>query len=206
MQKQYRALAIPPTITETDGGPKRLTGYALKFNTVSNDMGFLERLLPGAVTINPDTYCTFNHEECQLLGRLGAGLTLTLDDVGLLVDCQLPNTTVANDVWELVNKNIVRGMSFGFIPSRVTQTTEGDTTILDVQEFEVFEVSCVVNPAYPDTSLMARSMQELSAPVIPVEPEPQPDMQLLTKLQEQRQRIVTVQKIYLGNMRHYAHK
>jgi HK97 family phage prohead protease len=94
----------------------------------------------------------FNHDDSKVLGTTDNGtLTLENSDDGLLCRCELPNTSYANDLYEIVNRGDVRTMSFGFIPIKWEDTESGKLRTL--KEVKLDEVSyCVSYPAYPETN------------------------------------------------------
>lgn len=162
-----------------DGQVKRLTGYAATYDTLSNPIPgngsgtFREKISRGAfdnVVESPDTVLTLNHDKNLVLGRVGAGtLKLTADDKGLRFDCQLPNTTFANDLYENVRAGNMAGCSFAFLSADVDDTwDEGRETVLGaVKRFvlrtiskfrKLIDVSVVTNPAYPGTAVSARNL------------------------------------------------
>ena len=82
-------------------GPKKLSGYAVVFNSPSKDLGgFKEVVDPHAfddVDLS-DVYMVSNHDFSQVLASTKAGtLTLNVDDKGLQFEATLPDTTTAND-------------------------------------------------------------------------------------------------------------
>jgi HK97 family phage prohead protease len=57
----------------------------------------------------------FVHSDTQVYATTGSGLLkLEQDKKGLAVDANLPPTSAAKDLYELVNAGVVDGMSFGF--------------------------------------------------------------------------------------------
>jgi uncharacterized protein len=72
----------------------------------------------------------------------------------------VPNTTDGNDLWELVERGDVSGMSFGFRVLRQEWDERGDTDIRIIKEVELLEVSAVAFPAYDGTEIGKRSHAE----------------------------------------------
>ncbi len=86
-----------PVELRTVGGARKLSGYAIRFNELSGDLGgFVERIDPGAWSPDAatnDVVATFNHDANNVLGRLSAGtLRLFLDAQGVRYEIDLPNT------------------------------------------------------------------------------------------------------------------
>jgi HK97 family phage prohead protease len=147
-------------------GSQILTGYAVRFNSPSIDLGgFTEICSPGMFTRtlrdSPDVLMLRDHNSSQLLGRTTAGtLTLTQDSNGLAFSVTMPKTAIAKDTVENVRNGNLNSCSFGFnVPSggdKWTTTPDGAAlrTLLDVN---LAEVSITSFAAYPATSVSLRS-------------------------------------------------
>jgi len=147
-------------------------GYAAKFNRMSRNLGgFVEqidnRFFNGSRGDGwPGVVARYNHDDMSLLGTSDAGtLRLSVDEVGLAYDCDLPSSRA--DVYELVQRGDVRQSSFAFI------ALEDDWTVTD-QGFplrtlvsgRLFDVAPVNTPAYEDTSVGLRSLaSKFDAPI-----------------------------------------
>src|SRR5712664_4203736 len=163
--KEVRFLAKAEVRAKADG-TKVITGYASMFDSQSQDLGgFVEVIKPGAFTKSlangADVRCLFNHNEDAILGRTTAGtLRLTEDNIGLRFECDLPDTTYANDLHTSIQRSDINQCSFGFCCSqdKWIQISEAPGVMREVLEAEVFDVSPVTYPAYLSTSLSARSL------------------------------------------------
>lgn len=143
---------------------RTLAGYAVVWNsdTTIGDY-FVERVAPGAFTkaIRGDVLALVNHDSGRVLGRTKSGtLRLSEDDRGLKVEIDVPNTTDGNDLWELVERGDVSGMSFGFRATKQEWDDTGDLPHRTILEAELFEVTATPIPAYDSTSLGKRSLDE----------------------------------------------
>ena len=151
-------------LDDSEDKKPKLVGYAALFNQRSEDMGFIEMIRPGAFakTIREsDVRALFNHESSIVLGRnRNQTLSLVEDDKGLAVRILPPATTWATDVLELVRRGDVDQMSFGFRTLKDSFRTEGDKTIRELVEVQLFDVSVVTYPAYPQTEVALRSALE----------------------------------------------
>lgn len=144
--------------------PSRLVGL-IPFNSLSADLGgFRERLAPGvftrSLTSNADVRALVNHDPALLLGRTASGtLRLAEEQRGLRVVLDLPNTSYAADLRELVRRRDISGLSFGFKVGENGQRfiQHGGATVRELTNVDLREVSIVAQPAYPDTSLAIRS-------------------------------------------------
>lgn len=147
--------------TALKGG--KLGGYAAVFDQTT-DLGWMgkERMACGSVSDalkTSDTRSLYNHDVNQVLGRLSAGtLRLSADDHGLEYEVDLPNTTYANDLRELVERGDITGASFAFVPGLSTWDTKTETRTHTRVE-QLVDVSPVTFPAYEGASTEARSVQ-----------------------------------------------
>jgi HK97 family phage prohead protease len=94
----------------------------------------------------------WNHNDSFVLGNTKSG-TLDLGDSedGLICRCELPNTSYANDLWEIVTRGDVKTMSFGFFPIKWEDSDNGKLRTL--KEVKLDEVSYgVTYAAYPETN------------------------------------------------------
>jgi HK97 family phage prohead protease len=94
----------------------------------------------------------WNHNDSYVLGNTKSG-TLDLEDSddGLICRCELPNTSYANDLWEIVTRGDVKTMSFGFRPIKWADTENGKLRTL--KEVKLDEVSYgVTYAAYLETN------------------------------------------------------
>jgi len=148
--------------TRADDSKRVLTGYAVIWNsnTTIGDY-FVERIAPGAFSgaIGGDILALLHHDSGRVLGRTKSNtLRLKEDTRGLHVEIDVPNTTDGNDLWELVDRGDISGMSFGM---RVTKQEWDDTGAIPhrtILEAELFEVTATPTPAYEDTQLAKRSL------------------------------------------------
>lgn len=152
-------------VQQTDKG-KMISGYAAVYNSRSLDLGgFVEQIVPGAfrgcLAARPDVSCLHEHDPKQgLLGRSTSGtLRLSSDDTGLAFECDLPNTTLGNDLAESINRGDVSGCSFGFYCLNDTweELPAGAGMLRSVLEAQVFDVTITSMPAYEATSVGLRS-------------------------------------------------
>lgn len=150
--------------TKNADGSRTLSGYAAVFNSPSLDFGgWRETIAPGAFTrslmSNPDVVCLRDHDNSILLGRTRSKtLTLEQDAVGLRFECAMPDTTQAADLAVLLDRGDIDGCSFSFRCNMDDwKTTDDGTTVRTLIDVDLFDVSVVSEPAYPDTSVSLRS-------------------------------------------------
>ena len=155
---------LPFDLRADEDGERVLRGYAAVFNRWSEDLGwFIEQIAPGAFKNslkNDDIRSLWNHDTADVLGRnMAKTLELKEDDTGLAIKIMLPDTQSGRDHYATVKRGDVSQMSFGFTTIADAWRWEKDKTPeRTLEEVRLWEVSPVTFPAYPDTSIAARSM------------------------------------------------
>ena len=144
---------------------RKVSGYAAVFNTDADLGEFRERIAPGAfrstLAAGRNIRALYNHNPSDVLGTTqGKTLELREDEKGLAFSLELPNTTVGNDVAELVRRGDVSGCSFGF---RVNQGGEkweirSGVSVRTLTDVMLAEITLTADPAYADTEIALRSM------------------------------------------------
>jgi HK97 family phage prohead protease len=155
-----------------------IEGYAAVFNELSEDLGgFRELVAPGAFkrsVEDNDVRALWDHNSQYVLGRNRAGtLALDEDDTGLRITIVPPDTTWAADLIHSMKRGDINQMSFGFYKRADEwdyKTTPPTRTLRDV---DLFDVSIVTYPAYPQTSAEARSKAATDSQAAPVAEEEQ---------------------------------
>ncbi len=146
-------------VNDTEAG-RHLSGYAAVFDTWSEDLGgFRERIRPGAFAktlAESDVRALYNHDSRFLLGRTSNGtLKLAEDDKGLRYELTLPETSYARDLAVSVERGDISSNSFAFAPVR--DTWKDSYTKRELYEVQLFEISPVTFPAYPEARLSLRA-------------------------------------------------
>lgn len=140
------------------GDGMQFTGYAAVFNSDSEPLPFIEQIAPGAfkrsLSSGREIRMFNNHNTDQVLATTRNGsLTLSEDNRGLLVQAQLPDTTLGRDLSTLIADGTVHSMSFGFSVPRGGDSWSEDGKTRVLNEVVLHEVSIVQGfPAYPETS------------------------------------------------------
>lgn len=134
-----------------------IRGYAAVYNSDSEWMGgFYEQIATGAFddVLDNDTRAYFNHDENLLLGRVSSGtLRLGTDARGLYYEVDLPNTSYANDLVELMKRGDVNQSSFAFLIDSDRWEERGGKTYRIIEKVSrLLDVSPVAQPAYPDAT------------------------------------------------------
>jgi HK97 family phage prohead protease len=142
-----------------------IRGYAAVYNSDSEWMGgFYEQIATGAFdgVMDNDVRAYFNHDENLLLGRVSSGtLRISTDKRGLFYEVDLPNTTYANDLAELMKRGDVNQSSFAFLIEKDRwEQRDGVTYRIIEKVSRLLDVSPVSQPAYPDaTSELKRDLE-----------------------------------------------
>ena len=169
---EIRAIRSTPVVNPDS---RTVEGYAVVFNSQSEDLGFYETINPAAITEDvlkrSDVFCLFNHDLDKVLARskYGTGsLQLQLDEQGLKYTFTAPNTDLGDELLEYLRRGDIDSSSFAFTVS----TDEGSevwTTGTDGRQYreilkidELHDVSPVWNPAYSSTSVSQRTLDKLN--------------------------------------------
>ncbi|WP_444965372.1 phage major capsid protein (plasmid) [Pediococcus pentosaceus] len=143
---------------DVDDSKLHISGYALKFDTPSKDLGgFVEVLdkdslsdieLDGIKLLN-------NHDFSQVLASSPETMTLTVDNTGLKFEADLdPEVSFAKDVYQNVKNGNLDKCSFGFATDQDVFTKEGEQVVRHIKKINsLFDVSIVAIPAYDDTDV-----------------------------------------------------
>lgn len=148
-----------------DGDEPKIRGHAAVFNKLSVPlMGFREKVSPGAFLKsieNSDIRALWNHNPDYILGRNKSGtLSLEEDKRGLAIEISPPDTQWARDLMETIKRGDVDQMSFAFQIARESWDETGKESVRTLEEVELFDVSPVTYPAYPQTDVKVRSAFE----------------------------------------------
>ena len=155
------------TRIEADKEARTITGYAAIYNSDSEDLGgFIERMSKGAFDgrLQDDVRVLFNHDNNLVLGRTISGTaTLEVDEKGLRYTCQLPDTTYAKDLIELMERGDVTQSSFAFTIEDESWEERADGMLIRTVKKvgQLYDVSPVTYPAYKDSTSGLRT----SAPI-----------------------------------------
>ena len=150
-----------------DAGKPVIVGHAAVFDSWSEDLGgFREKIAPGAFTEtlkDADVRALFNHNADIVIGRSKSGtLRLKEDKVGLAIEVDPPDTQAGRDLVVLMERGDIDQMSFGFRTVRDEWSHPEDNNQPServLMEVELFDVSPVTFPAYPDTDVAVRSLE-----------------------------------------------
>ena len=148
---------------EDEHGKKKVRGYAAVFNELSEDLGnFREKINPDAFNnvLDNDVVALLNHDMDNLFGRTSNGtVKLSVDERGLYTEIDMPNTQLAKDTIELMERGDISQMSFGFYVGQDSWNKSDAGNIRTIEEISrLVDISLVTIPAYPQTSASVRSL------------------------------------------------
>jgi uncharacterized protein len=150
------------------GDGMSFTGYAAVFNSDSEPLPFIERIKDGAfkksLKSRQPIKMYMNHDSSMLLASTRSKtLRLEEDSRGLLVNADLPDTTVGRDLSVLMQRGDVDSMSFGFSVPAGGDSWSDDGMTRELRQVRLHEVSVVTGfPAYKATSATVRSLDMLA--------------------------------------------
>ncbi len=164
---EVRTFDVQDLELRMDGDKPTVVGYGAVFNSESNDLGgFREYIAPGAFDgrLEDDVRFLVNHDANLILARTTNGtLRLSVDEKGLRYEADLPNTSTARDLMELLKNGTISQSSFAFTVEDDSWELKDGMNIRTINRVsQLYDVSSVTYPAYNDaTSTVAlRSMEE----------------------------------------------
>ncbi len=141
-------------LRKADDGKVTIRGHAAVFNQLSPlNSGFREKIEPGAFAddVDGDVLAFWNHNSDIVLGRTPDTLRLKEDDVGLAFEIDPPTTRA--DLIENIERNEVRGTSFGFQTIEDSWEKMDGVDIRTLIKVRLLEVSPTPLPWYPQTDV-----------------------------------------------------
>lgn len=169
MEREVRYFVPDKIESRTDeSGANHIEGYAAVFNSDSELLygEFIERIDPGAfndtLASGNDVKAFWNHNSDIVLASTRAKTQrLEIRDKGLWFDIAMPNTTWGRDAFESIRRGDVSGVSFGFCCIAHKWEKRGNVDVRTLLKVDLFEVSPCAMPAYPDTTVAVRSLNEI---------------------------------------------
>jgi HK97 family phage prohead protease len=169
VKREVRVYASPQkfVLRKNVDGSRSVAGYFATFNTLSHDLGFREKLLPGCFANSLKTQpvqCLFNHRSDALLGRTESStLQVSEDSKGLRFKVKLPTgVSYADDLVLLMERGDAYECSFAFnVPDGGDDwSVMPDGQLLrTISQAILYEGSILVSPAaYPNTQANLRTL------------------------------------------------
>ena len=178
-------------VMQMDGQPKKIVGYAAVFDVLSENLGgFRERIATGAfsraLSEGQDVRALWNHESEYVLGRTKNGtLKLEEDSHGLRIEVEPPETMWAADALTSLERGDVDQMSFSFRALSDVWTMEGGIAVRTLKDVDLYDVSPVTFPAYPQTQVSLRALEGQIAALLRTYRAAEPDGQAAPVTSEQ---------------------
>lgn len=109
-----------------------------------------------------DTRLLYNHDFSKIpLARTPKTMRFNVNPAGLSMTAELPETEEGKSVYTAVKRGDLSGMSFAFKVAEGGSSYDAKTNTRTITKIEkLYEVSIVPFPAYPQTSVEARSAIE----------------------------------------------
>lgn len=171
MEKELRSIE---TQFNLDDNKRTVSGYAIVFDSYSDNLGFIEIINKSAVTEelinNSDVFAKLNHCDDKILARSNRGkgsLKLTLDEIGLRYEFEAPHTQYGEELLEHLRRGEINRSSFAFTvdkndkeAERWTRSTDGTLKREIYKISGLYDVSPVFTPAYNSTTCDLRAINE----------------------------------------------
>ena len=168
---------------------RTIEGYAVVFGQRSNVMYdwsvkygerlFVEVIEPTAIDAEllsrSDIKATAEHNRERLLARYNKGkgtMQLEQDNYGLKYRFDAPNTVDGNFAVEMIQRGDISGSSFAFRVKEADTTwkKEGETWVRTIHKISgLYDVTITTDPAYSQTEVTVRSLEEMEVPEKEVE-------------------------------------
>lgn len=172
MEKEIRN--ISNYIKRSDDTSRLVEGTAIVFSSDSQDMGFIERILPTAINEDvikkSDVFAYLNHDASRGVlarSRYGNGsLQLDLQEDGLHYRFEAPQTELGDELLSYLTRGEITTSSFAFsLPKEGGDRwyrSEDGVLHRDILKIErLYDVSAVFQPAYEATSCTRRKLEEI---------------------------------------------
>lgn len=184
-------------ITATDES-RTVSGYAVRFDESSVNIGFIETIKKGAITDQTikesDVFALLNHQDNVVLARCKNGegsMKLTVDDAGLFYEFEAPHTSAGDELLEHIKRGEISQSSFAFVVDPSDETAQRYYIGADGQKHRdiykiayLFDCSPVYQPAYETTTCNKRSLDELQINTEETETDETPEQKEVEILKE----------------------
>lgn len=198
-ESRYLSASVELRAAADGEEPKKVFGYAAKFNSRSENLGgsshqFYEILKPGAFddVLNDDVRALLNHDPSAILARSknGAGtLSIGVDETGLWYEFEAPDTQHGRDLMTSLKRGDIDQSSFSFTVEKDGESWEsrqdGDGPMVHTRTISrvsrLYDVSPVTYPAYPDATVALRSLEEFRKEETPA---PTPSQEDITEVSD----------------------
>lgn len=169
MKVERRMMTLQPLQDDADDIQSRtVEGYVAVFNEdtlmwKSDYTGYEYReiILPGAFDNTDFSKCVLNYNHGgMLLARTASDtLKLAVDERGLKLVADIADTSIGNDVYQLIKRGDLTKMSFAFVANGEEEEIDRENKVYTrkIKSVKaVYDVSIVDNPAYEGTTINTR--------------------------------------------------
>ncbi len=159
---EYRQVEFKTETRDAENGKKELVvrGYPILFNTPTKVWDWYygeieEVILPQAMDgVNlSNVFLLYGHDMNRVVGRTGKNMRLEVDETGVFMECALPDTQDARDLYTLISLGIVDGMSFWLRTHDQVNPSTLTRTVTKIEELP--EVTITAFPAYKEALVIA---------------------------------------------------
>jgi len=165
--KEIRIFSNIFEIREDKEGKREIEGYALEWETLSEELGwwftYREKFRKGAFRDylkdkDTDTKLLLNHDTTKVLARSKySTIEFKEDNTGLWFKADLPDNTIGKDTVESVKRRDIDGVSVGFIMRKQEwDETDEENVVRTVITADLPEISLTAWPAYSSSSVDTR--------------------------------------------------
>ena len=164
MNKELRQIAQSDFQLED----RHVEGYAVVFDSESEDIGWTEIIHRGAITDETiqksDVLAKLNHNDEKILARSKKGkgsLSLEVDERGVKYSFDAPKTALGDELLEYLKRGDISSSSFAFTMSKEEGAEKWEKRNGKIYRHiykidRLWDVSPVWTPAYSETSCSAR--------------------------------------------------
>ena len=159
---EYRQVEFKTETRDGENGKKVhvVRGYPILFNTPTKVWDWYygeieEVILPQAMddVDLSNVFLLYGHDMNRVVGRTGKNMRLEVDEIGVFMECELPDTQDARDLYILISLEIVDGMSFWLRTHDQVNPSTLTRTVTKIEELP--EVTITAFPAYKETLVIA---------------------------------------------------
>lgn len=168
MMKEIRVANLRATNLVGKDKSLYIEGRAIVFDTpttIKEAFGEYTEIIRAGALDNADlsdSRLLYNHDTSKIpLARVPKTMQFMLDTAGLTIRAELPDTEEGRSVYKAIERQDLSGMSFGFKVPKDGSLYDPKTNTRTITKIDkVYEVSITPFPAYPQTSVEARSQIE----------------------------------------------
>lgn len=175
MKDSNNNIEIRKAEVKADEATGRLvSGYAVRFDCESLNMGFVEVIHRGSITdetiANSDIFALLNHNENTVLARsnhAAGSLSLTVDEQGVFYEFEAPQTANGDELLEHIKRAEISQSSFAFSVSpeegaeKWTKRADGVIQRDIYKIARLYDISPVYQPAYTETTCSKRALDKI---------------------------------------------